>query len=814
MATVRRMVTTAADAAPTITPLDKGFAKISAEVFEGIGTTLEEAGFTYMGAALTGDSYYSSQVRHVWFDKAFNRVMVSSYKCPETSNEEVIQTVSSETALALNIFNESAYISLYECRESNSSRQRSADETRVALAVYKSKLNSILAMLENLDYSSIYHDAAGDGVPAGESGKIATNVGPVALSFIIGGTKPRYTISTAGAIEEKTMAWNGAVRDANKRRFEYMFDKTVTLTQGKSEMTLTRGMEFSLASVGKNTVLTAFGKKFNVSAATVVGVVKRSISIAEMDKRQQEIARKGGKKGERGKGKDIGGDGAPFRDARVKLSQDECHVLHELGKPVAFDALLERMYGKTGVKSADNRKNLATTLEKFSGFGWASYSKGKIRPSKTLGDIQKRYTLQGNEEEGNEETAARPPTPVKHSAPRAPTYVTIKGTAAKELARIAKVAGLTLAQDDPEKFDVKVCVMQANGGSTITRLMPFDDKAAAAKVLKAAGYAHKGNYGTSEAPEYNNGKHVVVISGMGRAGGQRSIRYVGPVAEKASAETAAKFSGKRFVIIKDKKDGKKRKVWPHKVVLTGGTKKSGWSKGDEFKFKTPSGSYSGTVVMCGVAGLGETAAPKAPSDYKWYTYQGTRNVVLKKAGREERLTKGTIFGVRDASSKTDTTRIIVGELGHTIIFSIPSKTATSIVGRSKPSRTKLGKAPVDQGTKEKTPAKKAAPKDAAADKGGDTTSNRITVSADDKAKLKSSVGKQVPLSGLKVAYLKNGSTAVEFTFKNGISAARAGDRALKSKLVAAVTGCFIGMKVTGVLAQKSFVATISPSIDE
>jgi len=75
------------------------------------------------------------------------------------------------------------------------------------------------------------------------------------------------------------------------------------------------------------------------------------------------------------------------------------------------------------------------------------------------------------------------------------------------------------------------------------------------------------------------------------------------------------------------------------------------------------------------------AKPFGKSKYDWY--KAKSHIALKsKMGRRYTIEKGDKFGVRDATSKAGMKRVIVDELGKTIIFSMPNGVANRLLKKA------------------------------------------------------------------------------------------------------------------------------------
>jgi hypothetical protein len=81
------------------------------------------------------------------------------------------------------------------------------------------------------------------------------------------------------------------------------------------------------------------------------------------------------------------------------------------------------------------------------------------------------------------------------------------------------------------------------------------------------------------------------------------------------------------------------------------------------------------------------AAIYPESKYSWYEYQATKGTSIESSRKTLQLKKGSLFGVRDASSKKNVMRLIAKDLGPTHVFSTTQAQHEKLVKASKSVRT-------------------------------------------------------------------------------------------------------------------------------
>lgn len=82
----------------------------------------------------------------------------------------------------------------------------------------------------------------------------------------------------------------------------------------------------------------------------------------------------------------------------------------------------------------------------------------------------------------------------------------------------------------------------------------------------------------------------------------------------------------------------------------------------------------------------ETAVVFPEGRYVWFAYTGKPHYMDNAKGRSQYVDKGTVFGVRPATSKPDTYRVIFKDLGPSHIFSVDQETVDFLVKKAKPAK--------------------------------------------------------------------------------------------------------------------------------
>lgn len=69
--------------------------------------------------------------------------------------------------------------------------------------------------------------------------------------------------------------------------------------------------------------------------------------------------------------------------------------------------------------------------------------------------------------------------------------------------------------------------------------------------------------------------------------------------------------------------------------------------------------------------------------YDWYTWKSHDDQKLEKRGRVSTIRRGTIFGLRSATSAEGKYRVIIKSLGPTHVFSVEQEMAEKLIKGSK-----------------------------------------------------------------------------------------------------------------------------------
>jgi hypothetical protein len=186
------------------------------------------------------------------------------------------------------------------------------------------------------------------------------------------------------------------------------------------------------------------------------------------------------------------------------------------------------------------------------------------------------------------------------------------------------------------------------------------------KLRRNAPKSRKGGLTTKEAGELHIG------SGVARAVSLKN----GQSLSKDSISKMVRFFARHE---KNKNTPKGRIAW----LLWGGDAGRRWSNSLFRQFKEKS---------CLCKSLEDSMKEKAKvfnkSKYTWYTYSSLKRKKLSdiKGKHSVVFERGTVFGIRPATSKKGMFRLVVPEYGDSIVFSFDTKVADSLISSSKLSK--------------------------------------------------------------------------------------------------------------------------------